>query len=320
MHYAAVSSLDADTISEDGIWYVAGAITGAPMQHHGVFLNVRAVGTPFQMYFPDDLLYVYKRTYSSGAWSSWGKMNARSWDDIQSKPTIPSKTSQLSNDSGFITGVSWDSVSNKPSTFTPSSHTHTKSQITDFPAFGTTAGTICQGNDSRLSDARTPYFANGTWYAVGDDAAIGDHNVGGGLGVKALNSTTTRIDFCYKDDASNYKSITYDGTTLYMNGNCNYATTAGQVSTSVAAGSTKALVYSSMADNDQFRILVGGASNAGYVEIATSDDGNEPIYVRQYNNGTFGSVVRTLTLLDGSGNTTLPGRITLQGSYQIYVG
>ena len=110
-----------------------------------------------------------------------------------------------------------------------SSHTHTKSQITDFPAYGSTAGTICQGNDSRLSDARTPYFANGTWYSVGDDAAIGDHNVGGGLGVKALNSTTTRIDLCYKDDASNYKSITYDGTTLYMNGNCNYATSAGSV-------------------------------------------------------------------------------------------
>lgn len=35
-------------------------------------------------------------------------------------------------------------------------HTHTKSQITDFPAYGTAAGTICEGNDSRLSDARTP--------------------------------------------------------------------------------------------------------------------------------------------------------------------
>ena len=35
-------------------------------------------------------------------------------------------------------------------------HTHTKSQITDFPSYGTTANTICEGNDSRLSDARTP--------------------------------------------------------------------------------------------------------------------------------------------------------------------
>lgn len=30
--------------------------------------------------------------------------------------------------------VSWDAIQGKPSTFTPSSHTHTKSQITDFPS------------------------------------------------------------------------------------------------------------------------------------------------------------------------------------------
>ena len=40
-------------------------------------------------------------------------------------PTIPSKTSQLTNDSGFITGVAWNNVSGKPSTFAPSSHIHT---------------------------------------------------------------------------------------------------------------------------------------------------------------------------------------------------
>ena len=38
----------------------------------------------------------------------------------------------------------------------PLVHTHTKSDITDFPAYGNAAGTICEGNDSRLSDARTP--------------------------------------------------------------------------------------------------------------------------------------------------------------------
>lgn len=38
----------------------------------------------------------------------------------------------------------------------PLVHTHTKSDITDFPAYGNAAGTICEGNDSRLSDARPP--------------------------------------------------------------------------------------------------------------------------------------------------------------------
>jgi hypothetical protein len=65
-----------------------------------------------------------------------------------------------------------------------------------------------------------------------------------------------------------------------------------------------------MADNDQFRILVGGtATNAGYAEIATADDGTEPIYVRQYT-GVFSSLTRTATLLDGSGNTSFPGTVS----------
>jgi hypothetical protein len=64
-----------------------------------------------------------------------------------------------------------------------------------------------------------------------------------------------------------------------------------------------------MAGNDQFRILIGGASDAGYVEIATADNGTEPIYVRQYT-GTFNSLTRTATLLDASGNTSFPGTLT----------
>lgn len=66
-------------------------------------------------------------------------------------------------------------------------------------------------------------------------------------------------------------------------------------------------------DNDFARIKAGATgSNAGYLEIATADDGNEPIYVRQYT-GVFGTLVRTLTLLDGNGNTSLPGTITSIG-------
>jgi hypothetical protein len=57
---------------------------------------------------------------------------------------------------GSASSVPWTGVTGKPNDYPPSSHTHTKSQITDFPAYGSTAGTICEGNDSRLSDARTP--------------------------------------------------------------------------------------------------------------------------------------------------------------------
>lgn len=113
---------------------------------------------------------------------------------------------------GSASSVPWTGVTGKPNDYPPSSHTHTKSQITDFPAlatvatsgsyndlnnipasftpsshthgnltndgkvgttankplitgtdgvvqagsFGNAANTFCEGNDSRLSDARTP--------------------------------------------------------------------------------------------------------------------------------------------------------------------
>lgn len=87
------------------------------------------------------------------------------------------------------------------------------------------------------------------------------------------------------------------------------AATSNAVIHSVAADSAINLVYATMADNDQFRISVGGSSNAGWVEIATADDGTEPIYVRQYT-GVFSNVVRTAIILDGSGNTAFPGVVT----------
>lgn len=76
----------------------------------------------------------------------------------------------------------------------------------------------------------------------------------------------------------------------------------------LSGGNERNLLYQQMADNDLFRIRCGGPSNQGWVEIATADDGTEPIYVRQYT-GEFASITRTLTLLDGSGNTHVPGDI-----------
>ena len=74
-----------------------------------------------------------------------------------------------------------------------------------------------------------------------------------------------------------------------------------------------------MADDDHFRILVGGtAADQGYVEIATADNGSEPIYVRQYayqSGASFGSLVRSATLLDSTGNTSFPGTVSAAKVY-----
>jgi len=92
------------------------------------------------------------------------------------------------------------------------------------------------------------------------------------------------------------------------------ASSATKVVATVANDATGELVHGTMGTNDAFRIAVGGANNAGWAEIATADDGNEPIYVRQYT-GAFATITRTATILDGSGNTTFPGKVTASGGF-----
>ncbi len=73
-------------------------------------------------------------------------------------------------------------------------------------------------------------------------------------------------------------------------------------------------IQGAMGENNYWRIGgCGTASDAGYLELGTADGGNEPIYVRQYG-GTFSSIVRTLTLLDERGNTSVPGNLAIGGT------
>ena len=75
--------------------------------------------------------------------------------------------------------------------------------------------------------------------------------------------------------------------------------------------------------NDYGRIAFGATgSNAGWMEIASCDDGNEPIYARQYMS-VFTVVKNTLTLLDANGDTVMSNNKGLSvgwGSRQVRKG
>ena len=76
------------------------------------------------------------------------------------------------------------------------------------------------------------------------------------------------------------------------------------------SGTTTRQIRGTVGGNDYWRIAGGAtASNTGWMEIATADDGTEPIYVRQYT-GAYTTITRTATLLDASGNTSFPGALT----------
>lgn len=100
-------------------------------------------------------------------------------------------------------------------------------------------------------------------------------------------------------------------------------------------------LFGRMADNDAW-VIRGGAESLktgkdntetekdnGYLEIATADNGNEPIYFSQYNNSNvpfaddknqeswddcFINLVRRVTLLDREGNSSFPGKVTAGGA------
>lgn len=100
------------------------------------------------------------------------------------------------------------------------------------------------------------------------------------------------------------------------------AMSSGSISLTNAASSNSAtptgLAYGTMAGNDGWRIAAGGTANNGFLEIATKDDGTEPIKVAQYT-GDYANKVREAALLDGSGNTSFPGTLTAGGYQQTRV-
>lgn len=85
------------------------------------------------------------------------------YSDLSGKPTIPTKTSELTNNSGYITGITKSMVTTALGYTPPTTDTNTTysagtglglSGTTFSVKYGTTAGTACQGNDNRLSNAR----------------------------------------------------------------------------------------------------------------------------------------------------------------------
>lgn len=59
-------------------WYHVNGADGVvlPTTNYGSVLLENDTGTPYQIFFPDNSLYLYKRWSASGTWNSWSKMSA----------------------------------------------------------------------------------------------------------------------------------------------------------------------------------------------------------------------------------------------------
>lgn len=109
--------------------------------------------------------------------SGSGNNNFAEYVTVKDTSTTPTTYSweKLGEISGSGLSVDWNDITSKPNSFTPSDHTHgnitnagaigstanlplitTTSGVVTTGSFGTSANSFCEGNDSRLSDSRTP--------------------------------------------------------------------------------------------------------------------------------------------------------------------
>lgn len=131
-----------------------------------------------------------------------------SYADLSNKPTIPTKTSQLSNDNGYITGINKTMVTNALGYTPPTADTNT------WRPLGTTADTACAGNDSRLSNAR-PASDVYSWAKASSKPSYTKAEVGLG---NVDNTADSAKSVKYANSAGSASTAT----------NASYASTAGQ--------------------------------------------------------------------------------------------
>ena len=93
--------------------------------------------------------------------------------------------------------VTWGNVSGKPSTYTPSAHTHTKSQITDFPASlknPTSLSIQLNGGAATVYDGSTAKSINITPAGIGASASGHTHNYAGSSSAGGSANSAVKLD------------------------------------------------------------------------------------------------------------------------------
>ena len=167
--------------------YVTNAPTGIDSETSAIFRikveNGSGSTTFIQTIVKDDGT-TYKRGYNGTTWSTWAEFASSS--SVSGLDTrLTTAETDIDNLETAVAGKAPTSHASTETTYgvastTDYGHVKTSTGITNSSgtisvAYGTTAGTACEGNDSRLSDARTPtaHATNATTYGGGDGTNYG---------------------------------------------------------------------------------------------------------------------------------------------------
>lgn len=278
------------------------------------------------------------------SYSSALKLTSESLSEIASAYSIKALDSRISSlEGGSATAISVSGSGNAITSVSKSGKGITFTKGATFLTSHQSLANYVTINDSRLSDSRYPKFANKTWYLVGDDAYIGDHNISGTFCIKSANNVYVSGIAIYNSDETKVANIWFDNTNinldkqLVMNnkriwvqgvgtagGNNNRLTLVAGTPSGLAYntscrgtilysnGIAFADPYNGKSNNDSGWIRhLETTSNVGTLEIAVGDDAsNEQIHFRWYNtNSSAETIAHDITVPRATGTLALTSQI-----------
>lgn len=294
--YTALTNTDLNTLQTEGKWYYAGGgntCTNVPVESAAFELYVgrNASGWRYQQ-FTVTSGEIYIRVFDSSNWGNWRKLAFTS-DTVTAASSVP-----------------WSGVTGKPSTYTPSSHTHTVSQISDFgthvydATISRTANTVLAAPNGssgpasfrKLVAADIPSITKGKITDFPTSLPASD--------VYAWAKASSKPSYSWSEIGSKPSTFTpsshnHSYLTLYGSrpANINFSTStngAGAMFHFVATSSTK----TGKPPEDSNVLQMNWDNNGGWdTQFAISNGSSPHSYIRSQNNGTWGNWT---TLLDSS--------------------
>lgn len=244
------------------------------------------------------------------------------YSQITGTPTIPTKTSELTNDSGYITGVTWNDVTGKP-TFATVATSGDYDDLIDKPdlsiyaqsanlaTVATTGDYDDLTNKPTIPDAvsGTNDGTNWTTITIGSDTynipAGGGSSYSAGTGIDITNNTisvdTTTI------------ALKTDIPTNYVTTNTNQSVITGE---KTFVGSKK-IKFKELQSGDKpgFTIYNYNSNEKGYLEYNPTDDG---LFLGRYGNYRV-SELGFKTSISGASHKLLVPNVTLSGTVTDYI-
>lgn len=131
-------------------------------------------------------------------------------------------------------------------------------------------------------------FANNTWNLVGDDAYIGDHNIGGAFCIVGANDAT-KLVLCNKNNQSDYAYLGYSGGNITTNKKIEAHTTGHADQDLALSGGTMTggIAFANIGDSATSNKITWDGSTDGadiYYETKAADQGNLVINLRDDDN------------------------------------